>query len=276
MSLLKFVAIFNLIAIFTSCTPTIKKSTPKIKVNSISKIEVLESYPGTKLDMKKGFKSQFITEYGKAQAIGPAKFMKPYKVIIHYENEQTDTILTNDQYFNRQETFKTEKNIIEDYIIREKKYFFDFDEVNRYKIEVDGIELLDKQRNPITGEKQVNLTELEQLKIGLILGKEPTSIEDTAFIEQLELMGFSKNKISEDKLDDLNEIFRYREVEQNSATCCKAVYRDIFIFKKESKIVGNAKICFNCDKRRIYGSNFDTRYFGQNDEYRMLEQLLNK
>ena len=147
-------------------------------------------------------------------------------------------------------------------------YFFDFDELVHYRIEIDENVLLEK-------EDDQNISPEEQLQIDLIIMDEPNSIVDTSFIAELENIGFEKKQIEKDQFEKINEIFREKEVDEAIAYSCIAVYRDILIFKKNNKITGMAKICFSCDQNRIYGTSANTINFGQEGDYGKLNKILN-
>ena len=148
-------------------------------------------------------------------------------------------------------------------------YFFDFDELIHYRIEIDENVLLQKE-----GDK--NISPEEQLQIDLIIMDEPNSINDTSFVAELEKIGFEKNQIEKNQFEKINEIFKEKEVDEAIAYACIAVYRDILIFKKNNKITGMAKICFSCDQNRMYGTPANTVNFGQEGDYAKLNKLLNK
>lgn len=148
-------------------------------------------------------------------------------------------------------------------------YFFDFDELIHYRIEIDENVLLEK-------EDDKNISAEGQLQIDLIIMDEPNSIDDTSFVAELENIGFEKTQVEKNEFEKINDIFREKEVDEAIAYSCIAVFRDILIFKKNNKIIGMAKICFSCDQSRMYGTSANTINFGQEGDYAKLNKILNK
>ena len=110
--------------------------------------------------------------------------------------------------------------------------------------------------------------------MGIILGKIPKSITDTSFINNLETFGYTKSKIDEKKFNEIDEIFTEKKHSESYATACIYIYRDILIFKKKSKIIGIAKICFGCDANIIVGTKSNTEEFGMSGDYEKLSKIL--
>ena len=148
------------------------------------------------------------------------------------------------------------------------QFYFEFESIDWYQIEIDGSDLLDL-------EGKSNLTFTQKLQTSLIIGEEPKSINDTLFISELENIGFKKSIITNSKkVKAINKIFREKIPDIIIDTDCIVVYRNIFIFKEKNNIKGIAKICFGCSKHKIYGTKADTDYFGQSGDYEKLEALL--
>ena len=92
----------------------------------------------------------------------------------------------------------------------------------------------------------------------------------------MEKINFQKSEIDKSKFGEINKIFVEKTVNQIADYACIAVYRDILIFKKQNKTVGIAKICFECFKKQIIGTNANTENFGQDGDYEKLEKILKK
>jgi hypothetical protein len=140
--------------------------------------------------------------------------------------------------------------------------YFDFDEVIHYKSEIKEEELFDYKNKT------------DKLKKSVILEDTPNSIKDTIFIDKLETFGYKKTVLNKSKFDAINNLFSFKIFLKSSSSGCIYVYRDILIFKKKSRIVGMAKICFDCDANKIYGTNYKTDNFGQGGDYDRLQILL--
>ena len=163
------------------------------------------------------------------------------------------------------ETQNVESVIKEPKITGEK--YFEYDEIEYYQneIEEDQIEeLYDNQKKSVK----------DSLKMGVILGEIPKSITDTNFIDNLKSFGYTKSKIEPKKFDKIDEIFTEKKHSESYATACINIYRDILIFKRKSKIIGIAKICFGCDANVIVGTKSNTEEFGMSGDYQKLRKIL--
>lgn len=149
------------------------------------------------------------------------------------------------------------------------KVFFDYDEIEYYFCNYEESKIGDLYDNQ-------SKSELDSLKMGVILGHIPKSITDLNFINSLSKIGYKGKSVEKSKFAEINQIFKEKEVKENIATACIYVYRDILIFKKQNKIVGTAKICFGCMANEIQGTTANTDNFGQDGDYDKLENILRK
>lgn len=147
-----------------------------------------------------------------------------------------------------------------------EEFYFDFDQVEHYSIEKDDKKLYSLYNKAAP-------TEMEEYYLNVLDGYE---IKDTTFIDSLKMIGFVKYNVESSKNIQIKEMFKSRYLEQYMSTGCIAIYRDILVFKKASKTIGIAKICFSCYKSSIYGSAVSTESFGQSGEYHELLKLLVK
>ena len=158
--------------------------------------------------------------------------------------------------------------IDQSYKITGDKYF-DYDEIIHYQNNFDEEKIGELYDNK---EK----TEIDKLKFGVLLENIPNSIKETEFINELENIGYKKKSIRKSDFDHINNIFTEKKHAEPMYAACVYVYRDILIFKKKSKIIGIAKICFGCGANRIFGTKSNTEEFGQGGDYGKLEIILNK
>lgn len=147
--------------------------------------------------------------------------------------------------------------------------FFAFDEIEHYFNDFDETLLKDLYENK-------SKSELDSLKEGVITGDIPKDMADLSFIDKLEQLGFNKSSVDKSKFADIDNIFSVKPVNDVVFTGCIYVYRDIFIFKKNGRTTGVAKICFGCLGEKIIGTNSNTNYFGQNGDYERLRELVRK
>ena len=92
-----------------------------LTLNSINaeQIEIYQGYPENKIQMKEGFEKEFIADLNKSKEIGPTKYMKTHRILIHYTNKDTDTIYTNGSIHNFKNWHKSDENLIEKYSIKQ-------------------------------------------------------------------------------------------------------------------------------------------------------------
>lgn len=149
------------------------------------------------------------------------------------------------------------------------KKFFEYDEIDYYVNDYDESKISDLDENQ---SKSVN----DSLKIGIILGKIPKDISDLDFINKLEKFGYKKSIVDKSKFSEIDKIFIEKTNTNNVFSACIYVYRDILIFKKQGKVIGTAKICFGCMANEITGTHANTKNFGQEGDYDILEKLMRK
>jgi hypothetical protein len=148
-------------------------------------------------------------------------------------------------------------------------YYFDFDEIDHYSIEIEEDDIFNNL-------DASNLSEIEVLQNDLLISNTPKSVTDTLFLKNIDKTNYSKNDVSQEELSLINDIFREKSHKNPSWFACIAVYRDILIFRKQGKIVGISKICFHCSQNEIFGTNSNTDEFGQSGDYGQLEEILKK
>ena len=156
--------------------------------------------------------------------------------------------------------------------LTEQKYgkkFFDYDEIDHYSTNFD-----DEKIGELFDNK--SKSEIDSIKMGVILDKIPNNISDLSFIQKLERIGYKKSIVDKSKFKYIDKIFVEKSVRENIATACIYVYRDILIFKKENKVIGTAKICFDCLASQINGTEANIENFGQDGDYGKLETILRK
>ena len=95
------------------------RKTLTIKSNNVKQIEIYQGYPGKKILLKEGFEKEFIADLNKSKDVGPTKYMKTHRILIHYNSNETDTIYTNGNIHNFKSWYKSEENLIEKYSIKQ-------------------------------------------------------------------------------------------------------------------------------------------------------------
>lgn len=150
-------------------------------------------------------------------------------------------------------------------------YYFDFDSIEYYTIEIDINDLLEVKKNP-----QIKNKEMRKLQFDIVTGSKPENFNDKSFIEDLIEIGFKKKELTTKQYKEIKEIFKEKPYELFAIAACAAIYRDILIFKEKEEIKGIAKICFECGQSQIMGTNKNTEAFGQSGDYSKLAEILNE
>lgn len=145
--------------------------------------------------------------------------------------------------------------------------YFQFDKIEHYYLDIEENNIWDI-------EKKKNKTNKEKKQLELLIEYIPEKLSDTLVLKDIDKLDFVKKGIPTNKFKQINEIFCQRNHDETIALACIAVYRDILIFKKNNKIVGTAKICFDCDQNIITGTKVNTDEFGQSGDYSKLYKLL--
>jgi len=147
------------------------------------------------------------------------------------------------------------------------KKFFDYNEIDYYQIETKEDEITELDQNQ-------DKSKIDKLKYNLVIGEAPESINDLDFLNYIDKVGYLKKKINPSKFENINKIFVEKPEEEMVVAACIPVFRDILVFKKNGKVTGIAKICFDCHQYRLIGTNANTENFGSDNDYSQLGSIL--
>lgn len=143
----------------------------------------------------------------------------------------------------------------------ENKNFFEFDEVLHYSTDDNSVQA--NQKN-------------EAFK-DLYYGNFPRSLnQDISFSFESDLLkyGYVENIIPINKYNQINNIFSEKRLKNGRTIMCLPKYRDILIFKKDQKITAVVKVCFECEKYQITGTEKNTMSFYTPENFRKLHKIL--
>lgn len=153
--------------------------------------------------------------------------------------------------------------------ITQNKPFFDFDEVIHYEFPIPTNEYHDLTLVDSMSEKGKFLYFLLDYPCPV------TQEEKIKFKEALESVDKEENIINSKYYNELkNQIFSEKKCDDIWAYGCAPIYRDIFIFKKNKKETGMAKICFECQLFSISNRDANTRCFNMNGELDRLRKII--
>ena len=114
---------------------------------------------------------------------------------------------------------------------------------------------------------------LEDYGCDILHDSRPYLLNDTAFADSLNLIGFTYHYIDSSFFDKLRNIFMVKSSSINETNSCEPIYRDLLIFRNKGSVKVVAKICFECNKIHIIGLSFKNE---GGFEYSKLEKILNK
>lgn len=167
----------------------------------------------------------------------------------------------------------TPETLDNEYVPMERKVigkkFFAYDQIDYYCYPIVDTALANIYKNRSKSDN-------DSLKEGVIVGHIPKDISDQTFIDKLEKFGYEKKVIDSSKFKRIDSLFIEKTFVDEPLAACLYVFRDILIFKKQSKVVGVAKICFGCGGNEIIGTTANTSNFGQDGDYDVLEKILSK
>ncbi|CAD0001750.1 hypothetical protein [Flavobacterium chungangense] len=149
---------------------------------------------------------------------------------------------------------------------KELRPFFDSDQICHYYLgSTSDFEHLSNDKAKQTEKKKEFST--------FFYGYYPKNVEKS-FEKLLLKYKYKKSNLSIKQQKQIEGIFSEKDSLKNDACACIAEYRDIFIFKKEGKTVGIAKICFKNARFQITGSKIDTEDFGLIDKLDRLKKIV--
>ncbi|RZJ84209.1 MAG: hypothetical protein EOO20_21540 [Chryseobacterium sp.] len=147
---------------------------------------------------------------------------------------------------------------------KENEYFLNFDEVVHYKIEDSLINSIIHKEKKTEAESITEHFVFDWTDDGPITKKMITSLDHTLYTM------YPLDTIHNWKL---REIFKEDEIIFENNRTCEPVYRDMLVFKNKGKIIGLAKLCFDCEISDFMGTNADTKNFGGSQEFDRLRKI---
>lgn len=145
--------------------------------------------------------------------------------------------------------------------------FFLFDQVEYYHKDLSKDALQTLQMEPEKSRK-------DQALLQIVSGNIPVSIQDTLFIKNMGILGFEKQTLDAKYNKELSHLFSSREVANTKPASCTTGYNDVLIFRRDKKIIGMAKISFDCGHHQMIGERYSDHNFGQSGEYEALKKIL--
>ncbi|MEN2414322.1 hypothetical protein [Flavobacterium mesophilum] len=150
---------------------------------------------------------------------------------------------------------------------KELRPFFDADKVDHYYLDISEDIFFKLVRKK-------NKTEKEKELVNIYIHTFPDSIPKEDFERILLSHNYKKSNLSIKDEKSVENVFSEKDSLKNDACACIAEYRDVFVFKKNAKTVGIAKICFKNARFQIIGSKINTEGFGLINELDKLESVV--
>ncbi|WP_281634523.1 hypothetical protein [Flavobacterium luteolum] len=150
---------------------------------------------------------------------------------------------------------------------RELRPFFDSDHISHYYLDISDDNFFKLVRKE-------NKTDKEKELINIYIHTFPDNIPKVDFEKILLSHNYKKSNLSIKDEKRIENIFSEKDSLKNDACACIAEYKDIFIFKKNEKTIGIAKICFKNARFQIIGSKINTEGFGLINELERLESIV--
>jgi hypothetical protein len=145
---------------------------------------------------------------------------------------------------------------------------FTFDEVEHYSTGKK-----DSTISNINEKKYENLTDDERSYLDILEKEIPKNLTDKTFVTNLEKLNFKKRTINDSKNEELKKIFSEEFCNELAENACTPMYRDIYIFKKNNKITGIAKVCFECQIVYFVSNKYKWQRFGECDNFKKLKNI---
>jgi hypothetical protein len=137
---------------------------------------------------------------------------------------------------------------VDNYKIKKcEETIFEFDKIEYYNVEIEkGF--------------GIKPTQTDTLKINL-LNDEYSSLKDSINLKNIELY-YKKTNLNKRSLQYIRSYLCKNVIKkENYLSECFPVFRDILIFKKDSKIVGILKICFECGMSNLVSEKYNSSTF---------------
>jgi hypothetical protein len=113
---------------------------------------------------------------------------------------------------------------------------------------VEFYRISEKQKHLIWNDTVNN----KEIARGILIDNEQINFDDPKIIGVLN-NDYTKYSVNKDSCDDILEQFNGWKIPEITIydQACAPTYRDILVFKKDNRIIGFAKVCFQCSQNYI-------------------------
>ena len=147
--------------------------------------------------------------------------------------------------------------------------------INENKIPFYYFDQIEYYKSHLSFEEQKHLRRNDTIGFKVLMKRYPEKLIDHTFFKKLS-QNYTLENIEPKLNDSISGIYSEKYSGEGLFPACDPFYRDILIFKKENKIVGISKICFECGLHWTIGSKRNVLLFGQKGDFEKLEKMLSK
>ncbi|RXR17683.1 hypothetical protein EQG63_09335 [Flavobacterium amnicola] len=145
---------------------------------------------------------------------------------------------------------------------------FYFDKVEHYSTDNKSLISLS-----INKKHYKNLDENEKKYLKILETNLPAKNSDTTFVSELQNLNFKKVTVENSNIKIYREIFASEFCNEMQENACAPIYRDIYVFRNNNKIVGIAKICFKCQIIDFTSEKYNWERYGECESLNKLENI---
>lgn len=150
-----------------------------------------------------------------------------------------------------------------------KLMLFNFDKVEHY-----STEKMSPIFSSINKKRYRNLDESEKRYLEILEGNIASKRSDTTFLSELQNLNFKKITVNgKSNLNKYKEIFSSEFCNEMQENACAPMYRDIYVFRNNNKIVGISKICFECQIIDFTSEKYNWQRYGECENLKKLEKM---
>jgi len=151
---------------------------------------------------------------------------------------------------------------------KEPQLFYEFDTVDYYHSNVSSDDIYNLTND-------LNDSEESDAFLNIYYDENfPKSINDRDFIRNVKHLYKVQGTLDKKYFTTLKDIFSDHYDFKFSTNKCEPEFRDILIFKKDSKVTGICKICFECGISHLVSVEKSIMFSRTDDDYKRLQKMI--
>ncbi len=117
--------------------------------------------------------------------------------------------------------------------------YFEYDQVEHFHFT--------KSSDLLVGfEDRIHDSPENEVLFRIVFSNELKALKDTVGLIGMETVGFEKLSVGREYFKEINKVFCRTPANAIPARMCIPTYRDVLIFRRNGRIVGFARVCFEC------------------------------